>query len=246
MRVGNRLFGLAAVALGLVGLAWGDFALQWQPVPNEILHRAELAYAVATALVLAGAALNWRRTMAYGAALLTVLYGLGVVLLHAPRVAAHLANVGAWNGLAEQLALVASSSIAFASVAPIERDFAANISRFGRLAFGCCLPIFGLAHFSYLDFTASLVPKWLPPSQVFWAAATGVAQAAAGFAILSGIQARLASILLTVMYVIFGALVHAPAILAEPAAHLSWVTNAMNLALIGAAWIVADSLSERK
>jgi hypothetical protein len=37
--VGIRVYGLAAVALGTVGLVWGDFALVWQPVPAGIRGR---------------------------------------------------------------------------------------------------------------------------------------------------------------------------------------------------------------
>ena len=56
-------------------------------------------------------------------------------------------------------------------------------------------------------------------------------------------QARLAAILLTAMYVSFTLLVHVPMLLADPSSHWIWSENALNLALIGAAWVVADSLA---
>jgi uncharacterized membrane protein YphA (DoxX/SURF4 family) len=91
-----------------------------------------------------------------------------------------------------------------------------------------------------------LVPKWLPLGQDFWAYATGVAHVAAGVAILSGIQARLAARLLTIMFIVFGALVHAPLLFADPHSHFNWAANAMNFTLIGAAWAVADSIAKRR
>jgi len=93
-----------------------------------------------------------------------------------------------------------------------------------------------------MNLTAPLVPRWLPPTQAFWAYATGVAHIAAGVAILSGVQARLAAILLSAMFACFTPLVHAPMLLADPSNHGIWSENALNLALIGAAWVVADSL----
>ena len=78
MRIGTNVYGLAALALGLIGLVWGDFALVWQPVPANIPDRTALAYAVAAILVVAGMAVNQRQLAAYGAATLTILYGLGV------------------------------------------------------------------------------------------------------------------------------------------------------------------------
>jgi len=68
---------------------------------------------------------------------------------------------------------------------------------------------------------------------------------AAGIAILAGVRARLAAILLTAMYVSFTLLVHLPLLLATPSSHWIWSENALNLALIGTAWVVADSLSGR-
>ena len=46
--LGQRVFGLAAVALGVVGLVWDDFALVWQPVPANLPGRAMLAYAASS------------------------------------------------------------------------------------------------------------------------------------------------------------------------------------------------------
>ena len=88
-----------------------------------------------------------------------------------------------------------------------------------------------------------MVPQWLPPSQEFWAYATGVGQIAAGLAILAGVQSRLAAMLLTAMYASFTVLVHVPMLVADPASHMNWSENALNLALIAAAWVVTDSLT---
>lgn len=245
MDIGIRVYGLAAFALGVIGFVWDDFALVWQPVPAGVPDRAMLAYATAAILVMAGAALNWRRTAAYGGAVLASLFALGIVLLHMPHVVARPLSLGSWSGVAEQLALVVGGLLVYASTAKIDAAFAARILRAGWLAFGACCLVFGAAHFRYAADTAAMVPKYLLPGQMFWAYATGAAHIAAGLAILSGIQARLAAILLTAMFAVFGIFVHAPLLYADPSSHLNWVMNAMNLALTGAAWLVADSLAER-
>jgi uncharacterized membrane protein YphA (DoxX/SURF4 family) len=94
-----------------------------------------------------------------------------------------------------------------------------------------------------MNLTAPLVPKWLPPTQEFWGYLTGVCFVAAGVAILTGVQARLAAILLTAMLVSFALLVHEPMLLADHSTHYNWTESAENLAVIGAAWVVADSLA---
>lgn len=241
--MGFHLYGLAAAALGLVGIVWGDFALVWQPVPAGVPGRTILAYTAGAALLSAGAAMQWRRTAVLGAEALTILYALGVLLLHVPRVVAHPLIFGAWAGLAEQLALVAGGLVAYAATARIGAAPAARLSKAVRLAFGVCLFSFGLAHFIYVDETAALVPHWLPPGQIFWAYATGIAHWAACVAILSGIFATAAARWLTAMFVGFGVLVHAPGLFIDPRSHMNWTANAMNLALIGAAWVIAESLA---
>jgi uncharacterized membrane protein YphA (DoxX/SURF4 family) len=243
MAFGWRVYGLGVMALGLVSLAWGDFD-PGQPVPKNFPDRTALAYAAAVFMFVAGAAIEWRRTAAWGAAALTAYYALVVVILMNGRlVLAHYAEFGSYSGAAEQLAIAAAGLIVYAAGARIDAALAARLTRLGQLAFGVCALLFGGAHFFYMNLTAPLVPQWLPPTQAFWAYATGVGQIAAGIAILTGVQARLAAILLTAMYVSFTLLVLAPMLLADPSSRMNWSENALNLALIGAAWVVADSLA---
>ena len=73
--------------------------------------------------------------------------------------------------------------------------------------------------------------------------ATGVGSVAAGVAILTGVQARLAAILVSTMLASFALLVHQPTLLADHSIHMNWTESAVNLAVIGAAWVVAHSLA---
>jgi uncharacterized membrane protein YphA (DoxX/SURF4 family) len=242
MAFGWRVYGLGVMALGLVCLALGNFD-PGQPVPKDFPDRTILAYAAAAFMLVAGAAVEWRRTAVWGAAALTVYYALIVVVLMNGRVVlANYTEFGNYSGAAEQLAIAAGGLIVYATCANIDVALATRLTRLGQLAFGFCALLFGGAHFFYMGLTAPLVPKWLPPTQEFWAYATGAGHIAAGVAILTGVKARLAAILLTAMFVSFTLLVHLPILLAAPSVHMNWSENAENLALIGAAWVVADSL----
>jgi uncharacterized membrane protein YphA (DoxX/SURF4 family) len=245
MEFGWRVYGLGVMSLALVCLAWGGFD-PGQPVPKNFPDRAALAYAAAAFMLVAGAAVEWRRTVAWGAVALTAYYALIVVVLMNGRLLlAHYAEYVTYENIAEQLAVAAAGLIVFAANAKIDAALAARLTRVGQLVFGVCALVFGGAHFFYMNLTAPLVPKWLPPSQEFWAYATGIAHIAAGVAILTGVQARLAAILLTAMFASFTPLVHVPSLLADPS-HWHWAENAINLALTGVAWVVADSLATRR
>jgi uncharacterized membrane protein YphA (DoxX/SURF4 family) len=99
-----------------------------------------------------------------------------------------------------------------------------------------------VAHLIYVKETAAMVPNWLPPNPKFWAVATGGAHLAAGLALLSGIAALPAARLATVMFVGIGLLVWLPRLVAQPAMHMVWSGNGVNLALVGGVWVVADAI----
>jgi uncharacterized membrane protein YphA (DoxX/SURF4 family) len=242
-RFGRYVLGLGVIALGLVKLALSGSG----PPAAELTGRAALSYAGSAVMIVAGAALLWRRTKTWGAAAVAAWFAIVVLgVTNLPGVVRHYREFLAWFGLTEPLAITAGALIAFAGGANIPAVTAQPLIRLSRIAFGACAVYFGVAHFAHMELTAPLVPKWLPPSQVFWGYATGVFHIAAGLALMSGVQARLAAILLTVMYAAFTPLVHIPLFLANQHDHRNWMENAMNIALAGAAWVVADSLARRK
>jgi hypothetical protein len=69
----------------MVCLAFGDFH-PGQPVPKDFPARTALAYAVAAFMLVAGMAVEWRRTTAWGAAALAAYFALIVVVLMNGRV----------------------------------------------------------------------------------------------------------------------------------------------------------------
>src|SRR6202158_1865763 len=120
MAFGWRVYGLGVMALGLVCLAWGGFD-PGQPVPKNFPGRTALAYAAAAFMLVAGAAVAWRRTAAWGAAALPAYYALIVVILMNGRVVlAHYAEFGTYSGGAEQLAIAAGALIVYAATAKID------------------------------------------------------------------------------------------------------------------------------
>jgi uncharacterized membrane protein YphA (DoxX/SURF4 family) len=240
---GWRIYGLGVMAIAMLCLAWGTFDTG-QPVPKDFPDRTALAYVVAAFMLVAGAAVEWRPTVTWGAAALTAYYTLIVVILMNGYAAlGHFTEYGTYEVVAEQVAIAAGGLIVYAANARIDTALAARLTRLGQLAFGVCALIFGGAHFVYMNLTAPLVPKWLPPSPEFWAYATGLGHIAAGVAILTGVRGRLAAILLTAMYASFTLLVHGPMLVANPSSHWIMSENAVNIALTGAAWVVADSLA---
>jgi uncharacterized membrane protein len=242
---GRRIYGLGVLALGLSSLAFGQFD-PGQPVPEHFPFRTVFAYVAGALMVIAATAVEWRRTAAWGSAVLAVYFAFFVViLLDGPLFLTHYREFGIYEEISMQFAIALGGLIVFASTASINVDLSSRLTHLCQLAFGVCTLIWGGAHFIYMNLTAPLVPKWLPPGQTFWGYVTGVCFIAAALAILTGVQVRRAAILLTAMLASFGLLVNDRILLTGLSSHWNWSESALNLALIGVAWVVSDSLGSR-
>jgi uncharacterized membrane protein YphA (DoxX/SURF4 family) len=242
--LGRLVYGASGIALGVLGLVSQDFAAVWQPIDNLVgtSHRALFAILFAACLLAAGVATAWRSTARIGFLALAILHALSA-LGWVPRVLDDPSIFGTWNGLFEQLALVAAGIVGYASWSAF--PWSGRAAQIGCWLFGICALSFGAAHLIYIPETAGFIPKWIPPGPEFWAYATGAFHLLAGVAILSGVIAVLASRLLTAMMIGFGLFVWAPNLYAQPGDHFTWAGNCINLALVGAAWVIADSIGRR-
>ncbi len=240
-RLGLCVFAGAAIFLGVVGFISADFATNWQRVPLGFPGRTGLAYLAAACELLGGAAILSRRFRRAGAALLTVLYAIFTALwviqaLKAPGI------YDSWGNVFEEFSLVAAGLAATAALTPPGSAMAGKAVRFARI-YGVCPISFAVVHFVSWRGAATWVPAWLPPGQVFWIFATAVCFLLAAAAILTGIRASLAANLLTAEIFGFEIFVWIPKLVAGPHQHFNWAGNGINLAMMAAAWAVADTFS---
>ena len=229
--IGVRAFGVAAIILGAAGFAWGDFATNWQRVQPNVPYREALAYFTAALETIAGLAMLGRRTARAGALLLTILYSIFTLLWVIQVCAVPLVYDG-WGNVFEELSLVIGGAAAYASLAPAGSWWTGKAGLIARL-YGICAISFAIVHLINLAGVATWVPKWLPPSQMFWAITAAIGFLLAAAAILSGIQAGLAARLLTAEIMGFEILVWAPKFIAAPHEHFYWAGNAV---LAGNGW----------
>jgi hypothetical protein len=221
------------VLFGVVALVWHDFNI-WQQIRvlGDVTHRGMLVYIYVAAELFGGIAIQWRKTARAGAAVLGAL-SLVFALLWVPFIATKPQVYDFWGNFFEQFSLVSAALIVYATADESTKKRSAMLARIGYIGFGLCVISFTLEQLFYLSGTASFVPKWIPPSQMFWAVMTTIAFALAALALFSGFWDLLASRLLTAPF-------------ADPHKQINWAGNAENLAIAGAAWIVADYLSQNR
>ena|SRR5437660_1042606 len=231
--LGRHLFGLAAVAFGFITLAWHKHS-DWH-LPLYIVYLAGAAE------IFGGAAIQFRRTAKAGAAVLGAVY-FAFALACVPRIVAAPRIYNSWGNFFEQFSLAAGAGIAIARLSSAwSRE---TVNRIGRILLGLCTASFTLEQAFYLGATASLVPRWFPPTQMFWAVTTTVFFALAAVALLTNRIALLAARLLTMMLVLFGLLVWIPLLLWNARSYTNWSETTETFAIAGAAWILADLLAK--
>lgn len=251
---GRYVLGLGAIFCGGVDLVWRQ-ASGWQQIAplNRLPAGAVLGlFLVVAAVELAGgvAILAPARQAAMvraGALALTAAY-LVITLLTLPDVVTSPAVFNSWGVLGEELSRLAGAAIAFAMArrAAGERAWVAPLERAAYWAFAACTVTFMIEQWVFFARTVTLVPKWVPPNQLFWAVATTVAFGLAAAALLARRAALLAARLLTVMLVSFAVLVWVPILFAQPHVLSNWTEGAETLSIAGAAWVVSDYLAARR
>jgi uncharacterized membrane protein len=236
---GVRWFAIATAGLAIVGLSFHGFAPLWQPLPAWLPWHDIWVDACGLLLLAASVGLCFRRTLAASVLVIAVYCATwavtrAVAVVHTPL------SFGAWYGVFEALA-------PFVAALMLGARLGQQALRVAQVLFGVTCVVFGAAHFVYADFTASMVPGWLP-GHLGLAYFTGLGHMAAGVGIATGILPRLAARLEALMMSLFGLLVWVPTLFARSPPQWAtppqnqWSELVLTLLLAVSALIVATSL----
>jgi uncharacterized membrane protein YphA (DoxX/SURF4 family) len=250
--LGRGLLATASASLAVWSLAYGHFA--WQSLLARTPWEEIWVYGSALALLAAGAALCLPRAALAG--VLTIGAYLAIATaLSIPQIFANPLSIGAWYPFCEALTSFVGAWVLLAllrrqSPGPPTPLAGESTVRAAKVLFGLTCVFYGWSHFVYADYTASMVPAWLP-SRLALAYLTGLGHVVAGLAIVIGILPRLAANLEATMMSLFGLLVWVPSFFAQPRPKWAtppenqWSELVVTLLLAASAWIVAISFGSR-
>ena len=237
------LFALASAGLAILSLAYGDFAPTWHSIPAWLPWRGVWIDGFALLLLAASAGLCFSRTALWGV-LVVGAYDVVWAMIAAPPIFVNPLSIGAWYGVCEALTSLAGVWILYSMLR--WPSAAARSIRVARVLFGLTCVFYGWSHFAYANYTAGMVPTWLP-GRLALAYLTGAAHIAAGIGIVVGVLPQLSAMLEAIMMSLFGLLVWVPSFWAQPRPTWAtppqneWSELVVNLVLAAAAWVVAFS-----
>ena len=237
---GRIVFGMSAVVAGILELVWRDSEIGQRVHQIAVPLSTIIIWFVALALVAGGIAMMFMRTARLGSIVIIAVF-LIYALWYIPDMIATPGNPVLYVDIGEKFSMVCGA-LAVYVLTDTNAARAASLNLTNRLVYGVCVLSYAWAQVVYLQYTASLVPNWIPPNQVFWTNLTTAAFALAAIAILINRQAVLATRLLALMLALFGILVWVPHIIAQPGTLSNWNEIASNYLMTGAALIVSGML----
>jgi uncharacterized membrane protein YphA (DoxX/SURF4 family) len=249
------LFVIALASVAILSLSYGDFVPRGQPFPTWISWREGWRYGSSLLILAASVGLCFSRTALPSAVTISAYQAVWALICALPILSTPL-GVGAWYGFCEALAPLVGAWILYALLKwpwrAAQRPIAsARAVRAAQVLFGLTCVFYGWSHFAYADYTASMVPTWLP-GRLGLAYLTGFGHVAAGIGMAVGIFPRLAAILEAIMMSLFGLLVWVPSFFAQPTPvwatppQNQWSELVVSLLLAACAWMVAASFADSR
>jgi uncharacterized membrane protein len=244
--VSHAVFAITMIGLGILGLIKVDFAIIWDPIPKAL---PALAYLCALISLACGIGLLFEIAHASSARVLLAYMLLWILLVRVPGMFRSF-TVEFWWAACRTAVMAAAAWVLYVWFATDwDRQRAAFATgdsglAIARALFGLGLIPLGIAHFLYLKDTASLVPSWIP-WHLGCAFFTGCTFILAGVAVLLGVYASLAAVLMTLQLAVFTFVVWVPVVASGSKDAFQWSETIVSAAMTAGAWVVADSYRSR-
>ncbi len=227
IKTGRAFYGFGIAGIGVQQFIYGGFRPVLLPeLPSWVPWQFAWAYAVGALLIFAGALIifsaNARKTatmLGLAFLFLFLFFQVTYQLFFSP----YSFNIGLWTDPLKELAfcggafLIANSYEKNKAVTrkTTYQIFLEALLSFGNIFFAITMIVFGIDHFIYTKFVATLVPAWMP-GHIFWTYFAGTALIGSGVCIALNFRLKLIGMLLGIMLFIWFVILHIPRAIADP------------------------------
>ena len=227
IKTSRAFFGIGIVGIGVQQFIYSDFRPvlleQW---PSWLPWLKVWAYITGAALILAGVIITFSKNAPKTALISGVAFLVFFLIFHVTYQlfgSPYPFALGSWTNPLKELAFSGGAFVILASYRwgkntngdGFRTRLADIFIPYGKIFFSIMMIVFGLDHFLYTQFVATLVPLWIP-WHVFWTYFAGVALMGSGICIMFKIQLKLVGMLLGIMLFIWFVILHIPRALADP------------------------------
>lgn len=235
IKIGLFFYGVGVVALGIHQLIIKKFRSEiLAPFPSWAHDNSFFPILTGIALIVAGIIISGVFKIKVIDTKKVCLYlGFGflvsVIASHLPYIimlsADKAPDFQVWINAIEALtysggAFVMAGSFTANSTARVEKNFSSFLEKLipcGRIFYSILIIVFGLSHFAFASFIATMVPKWLP-APMFWTYFFGAALVVSGISIIFKILIKPIALLLAFTLLLFFLFFHIPDAIANPSA----------------------------
>ncbi|MDB5022380.1 MAG: hypothetical protein JWP78_135 [Mucilaginibacter sp.] len=220
----RSFFAIGLAAIAVQQLSYADFRPVILPAgyPVWLTHRLMWAWIVGIALMAASTVIISEIKARTVSLILGSLLLLFVLVFQIPGqlYGPNFRHLGVWTDAFKELTLSGGTFIIAGSL-PGESNASALIKLLeklipvGKYFLAITMVVFGIDHFLYPGFVATLVPNWIP-GHILWTYLSGAALIASGLGILLNIKRQLAAKLLGITIFLWLIILHIPRALADP------------------------------
>lgn len=228
IRAGRAFFALGIMGIALQQFQYGElrpvifpeWPAGWQ-ASAAAAYIAGLALIIASVLILLGK--NGEKA-SLGLAGFFLLLFLAFHFVYLVFFNPNSFHLGSWSNALKVLALSGGSLIvagSFLEESPANDKKSSPVRMMekmipvGRIFFSITLIAFGIDHFIYSDFVATLVPAWIP-GHLFWTYFAAIALIGSGLCFIFKIQLRTVALLTGLMLLLWLVVLHIPRAIADP------------------------------
>lgn len=227
LKAGRIFYAIGVIGIGIQQFISGDFRpLLLEQWPSSFPWLKVWAYLAGVALVAGGVVILISKNARSTALLLGMgflLFFIGFHLTYQLFFTSYSFHLSTWTNPLKELAfsggafLIAGSypeKKLHADKSPLENAMDAFIA-IGSIFFSIMMIVFGIDHFLYTKFVATLVPGWIQ-WHIFWTYFAGAALVGAGICIILKFKLRLVGLLLGLMLFIWFVILHIPRAVSDP------------------------------
>jgi uncharacterized membrane protein len=233
---GRLFYALAVTLIGIQFIIYSDFNSTLFPLQPLLAGKNLVLRSFGIITVLCGFAMGIEKFAEQAAILLALMLVLVFFTIHVPVIYEHPRNGSAWTASAEVLA-IAMGALMYPANFRINKlkkkpsKLLLQVAGWGLTIFGFTLFVFGVQHFVYTEYVASVMPSWILLAN-FVTYLAGILFILISVAFILRRRIQISALLFSIIFLIIILIVHVPRLINHPQLRDEWTSGFIAMAML--------------